>query len=47
MKPKNVFILALFIPMVLGAYEVKEPFVWNASVDSVGRVITGSGSSGY
>lgn len=35
--------------MVLGAYEVKEPFVWNASVDSVGRVITGStdGSSGY
>lgn len=49
MKPRNVFILALFIPMVLGAYEVKEPFVWNASVDSVGRVITGStdGSSGY
>ncbi len=49
MKPRNVFILALFIPMVLGAYEVKEPFVWNASVDSVGRVITGSTdeSSGY
>ena len=49
MKPRNVFILALFIPMLIVAHEIKAPFLWNASVDSVGRVITGSAdeSSGY
>lgn len=35
--------------MALIAHEIKAPFLWEASVDSVGRVITGSadGSSGY
>lgn len=49
LKTCKVSILTFFIPMVLGAYEVKEPFLWDASMDSVGRVITGSAdeSSGY
>lgn len=49
MKPRNVSILTLFIPIVLGAHEVKGAFLWDASMDSEGRVITGStdGSSGY
>lgn len=49
MKICKVSILTLFIPIVLGAYEVKEPFLWNASMDSVGHVVTGSAdeSSGY
>lgn len=35
--------------MLIVAHEIKAPFLWNASVDSVGRVITGSAdeSSGY
>ncbi len=49
MKLKNISILTFFIPIVLGAYEVKEPFLWDASVDSVGQVVTGSAdeSAGY
>ncbi len=49
MKICKVSILTLFIPIVLGAHEVKEAFLWDASMDSEGRVITGSAdeSSGY
>lgn len=43
------FILLLFIPIALIAHEIKAPFLWDASVDSVGRVVTGSAdeSAGY
>lgn len=49
MELKTFVILSLFVPMSLGAHEVKDPFLWDASVDSVGRVVTGSAdeSSGY
>ncbi len=49
LKTCKASILTLFIPIVLGAYEAKEPFLWDASMDSVGRGITGSAdeSSGY
>ena len=49
MELKTFVFLSLFIPMALGAYEVKGAFLWDASVDSAGRIITGSAdeSSGY